>query len=651
MSADLPLETIAPYVSCSLFSLSGKKSATVVDQMINAGLFKFDDLLHIGATPDSARYRPEAAPPLVVPSDQNAWASYYRERSLPAWLASANKKAAPDAASPIVDEVHRLVTAVFRGDYVALIATEDRARQEIEARWLEEPALNKTLSLVSRKQLHDAFAHRPAKTLWLHGVHRPTMRKPASKILVGSRLQQALNPLDDQTFAYSAARCAVADRLTIGFAPGRGRVWVRGAKSWTDFITVVESITTILSSPPASHAGDDGELSSVLAQPLDNGVSVRSPSAVVLADPLMLTTDEGDAPAHPLVREVLERGCLTVTAIKAPSPPSAALLSDASFGLSIELDSDVIATFDVEVVRRKDVELQLAVKRTSVTPSNAAVRESVTELGKYMRRRGALSVWYDSGHALTDGGLFGTQHRDIQFRSWRWTDFGAYPLTEEKPTKPSGSFTPSGKPVRTYDPDSIGQAEASLFCWLVREPKSCLPAGDGWLICDDGSHETSDFVYFSPATSHVILLHVKGASSGKPKRQVSVGDYEVVAAQAIKNLRWLPPDRLRTRLLQREQTNTSQLVWKRNKAGNWEKGDWTKCMAELRGMHSQKRDVMIVQPSLRRSIYDKYYGKTPKKLPSAELIRLWQLDYLLLAAQASCRAFGAELTVLGDGNG
>lgn len=646
VSPDLPLESIAPYVSCTLFSISGKKSADVIKLMSTAGLFNFDALLKVGE-PDSARYRPGSAPLLVVPPDQNAWASYYRERSLPSWLASENKKDVIDADSPLVDEVHRLVTAVARRNYIALIATEDRARQTIEDRWLEDKSVEKCLSLVSRKQLHAAFAHRPAKTLWLHGVHRPTMRKPASKILIGNWLQQALNPLDDQTFAYSAARCAIADQLTVGFAPGRGRVWVRGAKSWSDFVDVVERLTKVLSTPPAPRADDGDDLSTVLAQPLDSGALVASPSAAVIADPLLLLDATDEAPPHSVVADVMDRGRLVVQ----PLGNGAAVSSSASFGLSVEVDGDTLATFAVSVDQQLTGNAKVSVKRTSPSPKDAQQLEAVNEFTKYIRRKGALSVWYDSGHSLSHGWLYGNQHRTIQFRGWSWTKFGSYPITEEKPTKPSGKLTSKGNPRLVYDPDAIGIKKASLFCWLVKERKSCLPTADGWLICDDGSLEISDFVYFSPSAKVLTLLHLKGAGSSEDDRQVSVGDYEIVVAQTIKNLRWLYPDRLRDRLQQRAGKTTPKLVWKRGATGGWQKGKWNECMAALDGFQPETREVVIVQPSLRKSLYDIHSSPLPVGVqPKPDLVRLWQLDYLLLGAQASCRAFGAELTVLGDGS-
>jgi hypothetical protein len=58
----------------------------------------------------------------------------------------------------------------------------------------------------------------------------------------------------------------------------------------------------------------------------------------------------------------------------------------------------------------------------------------------------------------------------------------------------------------------------------------------------------------------------------------------------------------------------------------------------------------VLQPSLRQSLYTKLKKENDSGVasPSANLIRMWQLDLLLLTLEASCHAFGAELVVIGD---
>ena len=85
----------------------------------------------------------------------------------------------------------------------------------------------------------------------------------------------------------------------------------------------------------------------------------------------------------------------------------------------------------------------------------------------------------------------------------------------------------------------IGTA-GSLFCWI----KNCWnvnrdSGNSGWLACDDGSGELADFIHLDEHQGTLSLIHIKGASTSSPTRGISVGAYEVVVSQAIKNLRHL----------------------------------------------------------------------------------------------------------------
>jgi hypothetical protein len=66
-------------------------------------------------------------------------------------------------------------------------------------------------------------------------------------------------------------------------------------------------------------------------------------------------------------------------------------------------------------------------------------------------------------------------------------------------------------------------------------------AATGWLICDDGSMESADFIHFADTVTppRLSLIHVKGSGSATADRGISVSDYEVVVGQAVKNLRYL----------------------------------------------------------------------------------------------------------------
>jgi hypothetical protein len=126
-----------------------------------------------------------------------------------------------------------------------------------------------------------------------------------------------------------------------------------------------------------------------------------------------------------------------------------------------------------------------------------------------------------------------TNFRDARFRDWRWAGLARFDVA-------------SGKPLngKRFMIESIGNAkDDSLFGFVAKHWPNYLDgsAANGWLICDDGSMESADFIHFDDKASppSLALIHVKGSGSSEANRGLSVSDYEVVVGQAIKNLRYL----------------------------------------------------------------------------------------------------------------
>jgi hypothetical protein len=187
----------------------------------------------------------------------------------------------------------------------------------------------------------------------------------------------------------------------------------------------------------------------------------------------------------------------------------------------------------------------------------------------------------------------------------------------------------------------IGTA-GSLFCWI----KNCWnvnrdSGNSGWLACDDGSGELADFIHLDEHQGTLSLIHIKGASTSSPTRGISVGAYEVVVSQAIKNLRHLDRFYLAEGLRLGLERNIGRLVWYN--------GQITRRTAMLDALErvgaSHRRQIVILQPHTRPDTLESI-RRTPSH---PQQLRLRQLDTLLLGTEASCRNLGATFTVIGDG--
>ncbi len=194
--------------------------------------------------------------------------------------------------------------------------------------------------------------------------------------------------------------------------------------------------------------------------------------------------------------------------------------------------------------------------------------------------------------------------------------WGTFDVTKEKPSSLS----------------NIGK-EDSLFDWAYDTWKQ------GYLCCDDGAGEMADFISFIPGPPAIIwLIHAKGSGSAAANREVSVTDYEVVVAQALKNVRWL--DRLNAagKLADVVSKATSDLVWK----------DGTKIQRSVASTAfsaigaSAQREIHIVQPRLTKKRLDAARSGTAT---ANQRRRVQRLDALLNAADIAARSVNATLSV------
>ena len=91
------------------------------------------------------------------------------------------------------------------------------------------------------------------RALWLHGTHVRSVIGPDTKHITGLRVQDTLSPLEDSSFAMSAARAKLPDDtgLTallgiVGTVPRKGIVWNRQAQEFTEFMAAaIEALELI----------------------------------------------------------------------------------------------------------------------------------------------------------------------------------------------------------------------------------------------------------------------------------------------------------------------------------------------------------------------------------------------------------------------
>ena len=631
----IQLDELKPYVSLILARIP---DAHVEEGVAGAVLNDVKELLQLGTAgrrvlvgmqdpqPVALPVIPPGADSISDPAEAGQMEVgflHYTEERRPGWYAGS--------AEAIVDRVNHLVVVCRYNRQFAICLSDPGRRDVILANVgdKDHPGLA-ALGTIDAGVMNKAFvSDHEARTLWLSGIHTPVKAKPDSKVLSGLDLRDALDPLGDQSYYFTAIRCGSAiaqgKRPMVGVVPRGSRVWTGTTNSWDDFIGTVGRLLQRLE---ATNTQREIDPLPVLAEWVEDKHDVKGPFDLAFSLPEPLSDEmaieqelwgEADQWTYKSRFDLLPGECtqdwLTARAILEGRP----------IGLvKLELEFLALGNVRFRVQTEQDPECP---------PDEAKLFKNLMETAA---RRGWFKIWYDSGHVIADGAVFKPRHRDDPFRGFEWIDFGDCDVKKEKPW--------GYKEEVKYD--SIGGGK-SLFSWVLKHPADLGLPKDTWLACDDRSMEVADFIGFAVKDTGPVLslIHVKGAHSDKADRGISVAAYEVVTAQAVKNLRNLDWYNLKEGPEALAKKGMGQIVWHGGDKSQGEEMVAAISAALGGGHHDYSREVWIVQPQLTKWLFNDVKDNEEH----VERERFNQLQTLLLAAQASCRSLGAEMHVIGAG--
>ncbi len=518
----------------------------------------------------------------------------------------------------IKDVINQLVVIAKKKNHVVIYtsnpAIKEKIRNYIVDQKKEKEKKFTYLKLISRGFLNSAFVKGQTQTLWLSGTHKRVASKVDNKVITGMDLQYALDPLGDQSFFYTAARCKLSTDVyddPIGISTRKSSLWAGISKSWDDFIKSIELLLNLLEE---AKKPIDNPLP-VLASSINSAEELKSIGKsyeAAIIPPILLAEIDTD----PDERKRAERWSNLTFDI---TPENNSLNFTTKVSLLENGKDSVIGTFsfsfkDLTKLPKMDWKVEGEISKTG--------EQDVFDeaLAMFKSDKDWLKVWYDSGHVIAESEIFLPRFRDIPFGNYKGIDLDGYDIDKEKPSNPIE--------------DNIG-AEKSLFCYTQKTLKT------GWLACDDGALEIADFIHFDESTPVpcLSLIHIKASHSKSPTREVSVSDYEIVVSQAVKNIRHLNRDNLLKELKSRINRKIQIATWQNGKKQKNGRLDMLKAI-EQHGTNI-KFHVIVFQPRTKHS----RIVETRQRPKIQEYKRLQQLDTLLLGASVSCQSAGAELVV------
>jgi len=520
-------------------------------------------------------------------------AMWYKRTLKPAWTSAAE----------FVDVQHHLVIALVRKGHLALHISDPKIKGPLRAALIgdvDADAPLTWLSPISRSTMAAAFLENgQARTLWLSGVHRRSATKADAKILAGQDLDYSLDPFDDQSFYWSAARSRnAALEVTVGVSPKASRVWLAKANSIEGFA----ASAALLINAVAAAKQETAEPFRFLATPVLalDPAKVKGGYDLSILPPDML--DDGDEDADTVNADA---------ALVIASNLVVEAADGSNLSVSVEMNGSAIGALSLEVRLTRDGKVKFKVS----DPKPAGVDDDAFNRIKTLLGRGVgVNIRYDSGHSVSDRQVFALRMPRIAFSHFEAEDFSGYAVKQEKPR----------------DLKNIGN-EKSLFCWVQNTHR-------GWLACDDGANEKADFIHLdvSGAKPILSLIHVKGAKSDSTGRKLSVAAYEVVTGQAIKNLQWLDKQALAKGLSQAVRATN---YW-------WKDGEPVGKDALVEAIENLGDDyvrrVVVVQPHVTEAART----KAEAAKTGVNRLRLDQLSTLLASAWRSCNGLGAEFKVI-----
>lgn len=233
----LASETIRPYASFAILEVTGtdehRARATVMEHLrkscLRTGRGVTTELVADGLAEGWRSNLNAEANSVYDELDADAFA--YRVSRPPSWIRDS---------ADFVDTFNEIVVVARWRRLLAVHCPRDRVEQL--QTWLDRSP-RPPVRRIAGPVLEQAVLAGEARGLWLRGTHPRRRTKADAKNLVGADLRDALNPLDDSTFALTSGRAKVPEdpalanlRGTVGVTPRKSWVWNGPTESFGQYV-------------------------------------------------------------------------------------------------------------------------------------------------------------------------------------------------------------------------------------------------------------------------------------------------------------------------------------------------------------------------------------------------------------------------------
>jgi hypothetical protein len=608
------MDNLSPYLSLTMLQITGDEPAKVFAQIMRK--------LKEWSMGSGARIRAlvnDGVDTSFIADDPDARWVLGDEYELDAFVAKCEQKPSwIKEDSPYIDVEHELCIVLRRN---SIIGIQSQLTRDQLLRWVDEPP-GPPVKRIPEGVMHAAYLQGEAKGLWLRGTHVRRSTKADSKNLSGTRLQDALLPHEDSSFAMGSARASLPTSLglaaltgTVGTTPRKSLAWGGKASNILDYLQKAD------------------EMLMLVEENLTLGLAVDQPFPLLAVEESDLTQVRGAfdfsilhsddlRDTHSVSTDLIEAADLLQNGIIELDGNVDSPLFQLQVGINGAIGGELVGRIE----RKRDgIDFKFGYNPSSPLTHEPAARAVLNALNSFAGD--LLTVYYESGHTIVQRGIYRRQSNSSPFPNWEFHDFSGFDIRREKPAVPSADIH-----------SAIGQAgDDSLFSWVAKT------FSKGWLTCDDGAGEIADFIHIDE-DGRLSLVHVKSAKSDH-RRQVAVGPYEEVASQATKNVRYLSDSNLLRGL--ENSTVRNPACWV-DGARVPSRESFIEAL-KLRSATDESR-VVIVQPHVSQDKHKEicHERDTDDLSNSRDILRLALLEALLNSARATVVGWGGDLRVIGS---
>lgn len=530
----------------------------------------------------------------------------YRTQRFPPWGRLSSSAASADQTE---SSLHLVIVFEYEG-LIAIHSTDGRIREQLLR--LQRKLELGGVGLITRPALEEALLQGDVATFWMgEGAAGRGGRGPRSKTHYGIRLEDTIDPVDDQRHTLSGARASVGEDLlgnhgegVIGANLQRSRFWLRKAKNWSDFAAITARILAAINT--VLNEGGGTERFVIFARFVDAIDELETAYDVSFVSP-------GEVPGETPTVEAED-------AFDWLSQHIAGIEATGRRTARIRVHGD--GAGNCTVVMKPDRQGKSIAINSTIGPGDERVgRQFLAALAHV-----EPIMFYGSGHTVSQQGIVAEHFADTPFGHWNFESLGNTDVSIEKPG--DGTWA---------DVRRIGgqNGDRSLFGWIIRSFPS------GWLFCDDGPNELFDFMHFDPTAGHLSVWHVKACDAGS-QRSIAVVPYEQVCAQVTKNIRSLSAVRLVGDLRLRDAESRVGPLWY-----DGEPAPDIKPLIEAIEQPRANLQVVakILQPHVTKPLFERARARADESV-HGDVQRLRRLDHLLLSTDAAVGRVGARLEVV-----